>query len=73
MSFNPVTIMPDFEDSLAEVIRGDVSVILFQYFNSNMQLLFFFIYFPNSNHIGCYFHFSHAIYRNIQQHGLSAE
>ncbi|CAF2855277.1 unnamed protein product [Rotaria sp. Silwood2] len=28
--------------------------------------------FPNSNHIGCYFHFTQAVYRHIQQLGLSS-
>ncbi|CAF1067047.1 unnamed protein product [Rotaria sordida] len=28
--------------------------------------------FPSSNHIGCYFHFTQAVYRHIQQFGLSS-
>ncbi|CAF0909503.1 unnamed protein product [Rotaria sordida] len=30
------------------------------------------IFFPNSNHIGCYFHFTQSVYRHIQQFGLSS-
>ncbi|CAF4455940.1 unnamed protein product, partial [Rotaria sp. Silwood2] len=31
------------------------------------------ILFPNSQHVGCFFHYTQAIYRNIQQLGLSSE
>ncbi|CAF3249819.1 unnamed protein product [Rotaria sp. Silwood2] len=52
MTFNPCTIMSDFEGTLAEILK---------------------IEFPNSQHVGCFFHYTQTIYRNIQQLGLSSE
>ncbi|CAF3261290.1 unnamed protein product, partial [Rotaria socialis] len=52
MIFHPNTIMSDFEETLADVIKSD---------------------FSNSLHVGCYFHYTQAIYRKSQRPGLSSE
>ncbi|CAF4083120.1 unnamed protein product [Rotaria sp. Silwood1] len=52
MTFNPCTVMSDFEETLAEILT---------------------IEFPNSQHVDCFFHYTHTIYRNIQKLGLSSE
>ncbi|CAF4635139.1 unnamed protein product, partial [Rotaria sp. Silwood2] len=52
MTFNPCTIMSDFEGTLAEILK---------------------IEFPNSQYVDCFFHYTQAIYRNIQKLGLSSE
>ncbi|CAF1570049.1 unnamed protein product, partial [Rotaria sordida] len=52
MTFNPYTIMSDFEGTVAEILK---------------------IEFPNSQHVGCFFHYTQSIYRNFQQLGLSSQ
>ncbi|CAF4921093.1 unnamed protein product [Rotaria socialis] len=50
--FHPNTIVSDFEETLANIIKSE---------------------FSNSLHVRCYFHYTQAIYRNIQRLRLSSE
>ena len=68
MDFNPQTIMSDFEPALAEAISGEVGAFecLFKEksYLASIQL-------STCDHLGCYYHFTQAVYRKIQSLGLS--
>ena len=52
VTFNPSTIISDFESSIIPTLRH---------------------HFPNTQHHGCYFHHTQAIWRQVQRLGLQAE
>jgi hypothetical protein len=59
--------MSDFEPVLLNVIKAEVSALYFL-----LVKYMFFLQFSTSIHLSCYFHFTQAMYRNIQRLGVSS-
>ena len=66
-TFSPSVLMSDFESGTIPVIKSEVR----KKHQSNTSNLI--LQFPSSKHHGCLFHFTQALYRQIQQLGLQQE
>lgn len=70
-TFSPALIITDFESGVLPVLKSEVSISAIH--GQKFWFLINSFKFPNSKRMGCFYHFSQSVYRQIQSLGMQQQ